>query len=274
MTLTAEQTERELRACWESTRKHYGETTEQWGLERFKKNVESGSGCDFLAWSVHLARAEQAMADEAELRATLASTESMLNDATAEIALRGRAEKAERERDEAKGLMQNAFNKSMEYKAENATLTARVAELEALNAGMLKALNAVLHDCDNLDMIPSNEPGRDESAYDLVCAMLNATPTPLPVAEPRRMVCPNGKTCKDSECCSGPEPHIENGGCKCDPACTPVADVCVCGTKPYKTHKGCRSCVVPFEAIRFNPKCKGCNPGNDWRSWKRKEVKP
>lgn len=32
---------------------------------------------------------------------------------------------------------------------------------------LLAALQAVLHDCEDLDMVPSNEPGREKSAFDL-----------------------------------------------------------------------------------------------------------
>jgi hypothetical protein len=37
---------------------------------------------------------------------------------------------------------------------------------------LLIALEAVMHDCDDLDMVPSNEPGRKTSAFELACAAI------------------------------------------------------------------------------------------------------
>ena len=46
------------------------------------------------------------------------------------------------------------------------------AQLIAAAPDMLAALYAVLHDCDNLDMVESNEPGRDIGPWEMANAAI------------------------------------------------------------------------------------------------------
>ena len=43
-----------------------------------------------------------------------------------------------------------------------------IAELRSQRDALLKAAKATLHDCPDIDQIPSNEPGRDEDAWTLL----------------------------------------------------------------------------------------------------------
>ena len=54
-----------------------------------------------------------------------------------------------------------------------------IEQLERSNKELLAACYAVLHDCDDLDMVPSNEPGRDEGPWLMVTnAIARATGEP------------------------------------------------------------------------------------------------